>query len=89
MKELKITVRATAEECEQSRQRAESASMSVNRYRIDSALHPMPRNDRQLSLLMGQLCRLENHMRGSTDFYELQKKVSDWRQQTMKIMEGC
>ena len=87
MKESKFTVRATAEECEQIRKRAESANMSVNRYLIESALHPMP--SRQLSLLMGQLCRLENHMRGSTDFYELQKKVSDWRQQTMKIMEGC
>ena len=89
MKESKITVRPTAEECEQIRKRAESANMSVNRYLIESAVHPMPRNDRQLSLLMGQLCRLENHMRGATDFYELQKKVSDWRQQTMKIMEGC
>ena len=88
MKESKITVRPTAEEYEQIRKRAESANMSVNRYLIESALRPMPRNDRQLSLLMGQLCRLENHMRGSTDFYELQKKVSDWRQQTMKIMEG-
>lgn len=35
MKELKITVRATAEECEQIRKRAESANMSVNRYRAD------------------------------------------------------
>lgn len=53
MKESKFTVRATAEECEQIRKRAESANMSVNRYLIESALHSMLRNDRQLSLLMG------------------------------------
>ena len=89
MKESKITVRPTAEEYEQIRKRAISANMSVNRYLIESALHTPPRNDQQLSVLMGQLCRLENHMRGAKNFYELQKKVSDWRQQTMKIMEGC
>lgn len=89
MKEPKITVRPTVEEYEQIQSKARSANMSVNRYLIESALRSSPRNDLQLSLLMGQLCRLENHIRGTSDFHKLQEKVNDWRHQTMKIMEDC
>ena len=53
MKETKITVRPTPEEYEAIRKRAEAANMSVNRYLIESALRPMPGNDRKLSALMG------------------------------------
>lgn len=88
MKESKITVRATAEEYEQIRKRAESANMSVNRYLIESALHNVPGNDRQCSILMGQLCKLENIMRGTADFNTLQKMINRWRHETMRIMEG-
>lgn len=38
---------------------------------------------------MGQLCTLENYVRGATNLYELQTKVNNWRHQTMKIMECC
>ena len=89
MKEFKITVRPTAKEYEQIQKRAESANMSMNRYLIESALRPAPRNDQQLSLLMGQLCRLENCVRAAKTLCDLQKIVGDWRQQTMRIMEGC
>ena len=89
MKEPKITVRPTVEEYEQIQSKARSANMSVNRYLIESALRSSPPNDLQLSLLMRQLCRLENHIRGTSDFHKLPQKVNDWRHQTMKIMEGC
>lgn len=88
MKESKITVRPTSEEYGQIRKRAESANMSVNRYLIESALHDVPGNDHQCSILMGQLCRLENIMRGTTDFNTLQKMINRWRHETMHIMEG-
>lgn len=88
MKESKITVRPTIEEYGQIRKRAESANMSVNRYLIESALHNVPGNDRQCSILMGQLCKLENIMRGTTDFNTLQKMINRWRHETMRIMEG-
>lgn len=89
MKEPRITVRPTTEENQQIQRRAKSANLSVNRYMIESALHSVPRNDRQLSRLMGQLCTLENYVRGATNLYELQTKVNNWRHQTMKIMECC
>lgn len=89
MKEPKITVRPTTEENEQIQRKAKSANMSVNRYMIESALGCVPRNDRQLSSLMGQLCTLENYVRETTNLYELQRKVNNWRHQTMKLMEGC
>lgn len=89
MKESKITVRPTPEEYEAIRKRAEAANMSVNRYLIESALRPMPGNDRKLSLLMGQLCRLENDVQETGDLDALQKKVKDWRRATIAIMGGC
>ena len=89
MKETKITVRPTTEEYEAIRKGAESANMSVNRYLIESALRPVPRNDRKLSILMGQLCRLENDVQETGDLDALQQKVKDWRRTTIAIMGGC
>ena len=89
MKEPKITVRPTPEEYEAIRKGAESANMSVNRYLIESALRPVPRNDRKLSALMGQLCRLENDVQETGDLDALQQKVKDWRRATIAIMGGC
>ena len=89
MKEPKITVRPTPEEYEAIRKGAESANMSVNRYLIESALRPVPRNDRKLSALMGQLCRLENDVQETGNLGALQKKVKDWRRATIAIMGGC
>ena len=89
MKEPKITVRPTPEEYEAIRKGAESANMSVNRYLIESALRPVPRNDRKLSALMGQLCRLENDVRETGDLGTLQQEVNDWRRATIAIIGGC
>ena len=89
MKEPKIIVRPTPEEYEAIRKGAESANMSVNRYLIESALRPVPRNDRKLSALMGQLCRLENDVRETGDLGTLQQKVNDWRRATIAIIGGC
>ena len=89
MKGPKITVRPTLEEYEQIQKKASAANMSVNRYLIESALCSTSRNERQLSLLMGQLCVLENHIQETDEVHELKKTVNNWRHQTMKIMEGC
>lgn len=88
MKESKITVRPTPEEYEAIRKRAEAANMSVNRYLIESALRPAPRNDKQLSALMGQLCRLEICVQRASELNGLKRDIHSWRQKTMLIMEG-
>ncbi|MGM9618286.1 MAG: plasmid mobilization protein [Oscillospiraceae bacterium] len=88
MKEPKITVRANANEYQEIRRRAEAANMSVNRYLIEAALRPMPGNDKQLSALMGQLCSLELCVQRAAELHSLKKDVNNWRQMTMRLMEG-
>ena len=88
MKESKITIRPTAEEYREIHARAEAANMSVNRFLIESAIRPAPRNDKQLSALMGQLCRLEICVQRASELNGLKRDIYSWRQMTMRIMEG-
>lgn len=88
LKEHRVTIRPTEKEYQDIRARAEAANMSVNRFLIESALRPAPRNDKQLSDLMGQLCRLDIYVLKASDLNDLKRDINCWRYETMRIMEG-
>ena len=84
----KITVRANEEEYRKLQQRAHNSNLSLNQYLIQSALTPASRNNRQLSDLMGQLCRLENLVLQENNLNELKRIVRSWRFDTIKLIGG-
>lgn len=84
----KITVRANEVEYGELQKRARGANLSLNQYLIQAALNPVPRNDRQLSDLMGQLCRLENLVLQENDLAGLRRTVRTWRFDTIKMIGG-
>lgn len=84
----KITVRANEEEYRKLQQRAHNSNLSLNQYLIQSALNPVSRNNRQLSDLMGQLCRLENLVLQENDLNGLKRIVRSWRFDTIKLIGG-
>ena len=88
MRDERITVRLTAAEKEEIQKRAKSANLSTNQYLIRTALCGVPKNTRQLSILMGQLCQLENIVQCGGDLKTLKTAVNEWRQATMRIMGG-
>lgn len=88
MERKKITVRVTEAEYNTISKRAKDSNLSINQFLVESALRPAPRNDRQLSNLMGQLCRLEVCVQKANTLETLKRDVLDWRQMTMHMMEG-
>lgn len=85
---MRIPVRATEKEMKEIKKRAEAANKSVNRFLIDCALEAAPQNEKKLSDLMGQLCRLEVTIQSATDLGQLKHDVETWRWDTLRIMGG-
>lgn len=89
MSQLKtITVRVNLEEYNALVKQAKCANLSLNRFLIESATKPAPRNDRRMTDLMGQLCRLELLMQQATSLEALRRDIHAWRFGTMQLMEG-
>lgn len=86
MKETKLTIRPSESEARELRKRAKAANMSLNRFMIESALYPMPRNDHLLSELMGQLCNLELQIQRASDLQSLKHEIEKWRWDTIRLM---
>ena len=83
-----ITIRVNDDEYRELSIRAKHANTSMNRYLIESGLGASPRNDKPLSNLMGQLCRLEVCMQKAADLPSLKQEIHSWKQVTMQMMEG-
>lgn len=83
-----ITIRVSDDEYQELSTRAKRANTSMNRYLIESGLGATPRNDKALSDLMGQLCRLEICMQKAADLPGLKREIRNWKQVTMQMMEG-
>ena len=88
MEQPKITVRMTLEEHREIKKRAAMANLSVNRYLVDSGMGIVPRNDKILSDLMGELCKLELCIQKATDLEMLKNDVQLWRRRTITMMGG-
>ena len=84
----KITIRMSLEQHNELKKRAKAANLSVNQYVIESSLGSAPRNDKVLSDLMGELCRLEICIQKATDFEMFRKNVWDWRKRTIQMIGG-
>ena len=84
-----ITVRVSEAEQQELTRRARAANTRMSRFLVDSALKAAPRNDRQLSDLMGRLCALEVCMQRAADYPTLVEEVRSWKQVTLRMMEGC
>lgn len=88
MKTHAITVRVSDLEHKKLVERAKAANLSINRFMIESALQSPPPNDKKLSDLMGQLCRLDVHLRRTNDCTELKRAVYLWRSETIQMLGG-
>lgn len=88
MKKSSIPVRVTNEEHDELKKRAIASNMSVNRYLIESGLGTAPRNDKVLSDLMGELCKLELCVQRASDLNTLKKEVHAWRRQAILVLGG-
>lgn len=88
MKTHAITVRVSDLEHKKLVERAKAANLSINRFMIESALQSPPPNNKKLSNLMGQLCRLEIHLRQTNDCKELKQTVYRWRSETIRMLGG-
>ena len=82
----KVTVRLTSDEYTKLRRCADTANMSMNRYLIESGLGAVPRNDKILSELMGELCKLEVCLQRASDLKTLRNEVWDWRRKTIRLL---
>ena len=88
MEQPKISVRMTAEEHREIKKRAAMANLSVNRYLVDSGMGIVPRNDKILSDLMGELCKLELCIQKATDLEALKNDVQLWRRRMITRLGG-
>lgn len=89
MKTHAITVRVSDLEHKKLVERAKAANLSINRFIIQSALQSPPPSDKKLSDLMGQLCRLDVHLRRTNDCKELKQTVCRWRNDTIRMLGGA
>lgn len=85
-KQPSITIRPNKEEHAELKRRAAAANMSINRYVLEAALNSAPREDKKMSELMGQLCRLEVGMQRASGFKELKNYVHEWKMETVHIL---
>ena len=88
MEQPKVSVRMTREEHKEIKKRAERANQSVNRYLIECGLGSAPQNDKILSDLMGELCKLELCIQKATDLETLKNDVQLWRRRTITMLGG-
>ena len=88
MEQPKVSVRMTVQEHKEIKKRARMANQSVNRYLIDSGLGSVPQNDKILSDLMGELCKLELCIQKATDLETLKNDVQLWRRRTITMLGG-
>jgi len=88
MEQPKISVRMTLEEHREIKKRAAMAKLSVNRYLVDSGMGIVPQNDKILSDLMGELCKLELCIQKATDLEALKNDVQLWRRRMITRLGG-
>ena len=82
----KITIRMSTQQHNELKKRAKAANLSVNQYVIESSLGNAPRNDKILSELMGELCKLEVCLQRASDLKTLRNEVWDWRSRTIRMI---
>ena len=87
MEQPKISVRMTMQEHKEIKRRAAMANLSVNRFLVDSGMGIVPQNDKILSDLMGELCKLELCIQKATDLEALKNDVQLWRRRTITMLE--
>ena len=88
MEQPKISVRMTMQEHKEIKRRAAMANLSVNRFLVDSGMGIVPQNDKILSDLMGELCKLELCIQKATDLETLKNDVQLWRRRTITMLGG-
>lgn len=88
MEQPKVSVRMTVEEHKEIKKRAAMANLSVNRYLVDSGMGIVPQNDKILSDLMGELCKLALCIQKATDLETLKNDVRMWRRRTITMIGG-
>ena len=76
------------QEHKEIKRRAAMANLSVNRFLVDSGMGIVPQNDKILSDLMGELCKLELCIQKATDLETLKNDVQLWRRRTITMLGG-